>query len=252
MRQRRRTVARAAGAGLPRLGRGGGRYLGAWRAAPRGTGRRRRGSAGVPAPRPPSPKQVRWWLLLPPERRTARQQAYLDRLLADTATLRLAAELVREFGRLLRERDLAALEPWLARAEASGLAEFAACARSLRQDRAAIEAALTHEWSNGQTEGQVTRLKLVKRQMFGRAKSICCDGGCSTAPRDDKRRAPHAGQRRHGTPSGSSRAIGHAAQSPEEARTAHRRARRPGHPQRSKRSGEPHDLIDALVNPPDP
>ena len=109
------------------------RYLGAWRAAPHGTGRRRRGSAGVPAPRPPSPKQVRWWLLQVPERRTSRQQAYLDRLLAGTVPLRLAAELAREFGRLLRERDLAALEPWLTRAEASGLAEFAACATSLRQ-----------------------------------------------------------------------------------------------------------------------
>lgn len=114
---------------------------------------------------------MRWWLLLPAERRTARQQAYLDRLLPGTAALQLAAELAREFGRLVRERDLAALEPWLARAEASGLAEFAACAASLRQDKAAVEAALTLPWSNGQTEGQVTRLKLVKRQMYGRAKA---------------------------------------------------------------------------------
>jgi len=69
-----------------------------------------------------------------------------------------------------RDRDLAALAPWLTRAEARGLDELAACALSLRQDRAAVEAALATEWSNGQTEGQVTRLKLVKRQMYGRAK----------------------------------------------------------------------------------
>jgi transposase len=146
------------------------RYLGAWRTDPRGTGRRRRGSAAVPAPRPPSPKQVRWWLLRAPARRTARQQAYLDRLLAGTEALRLAADLAWEFGRLLRARDLTALDPWLARAEASGLAEFAACAASLRQDEDALVAALTLPWSNGQTEGHVTRLKLVKRQMYGRAK----------------------------------------------------------------------------------
>jgi len=71
---------------------------------------------------------------------------------------------------LLRERDETALTPWLARAEASGLTEFAACAASLRQDEAALVAALTLPWSNGQTEGQVTRLKRVKRQMYGRAK----------------------------------------------------------------------------------
>ena len=51
----------------------------------------------------------------------------------------------------------------------SGLAEFAAGAASLRQDYAAVAAALTHEWSAGQTEGQVTRLKLLKWQMYGRA-----------------------------------------------------------------------------------
>jgi transposase len=146
------------------------RYLGTWRATPRSTGRQRRGSAGPPAPAPPSPAQARWWLLRPPERRTARQQAYLDRLLADCPPIQAAATLAREFGRLIRERDLVALEPWLAQAEGSGLAEFAACAASLRLDEAAVAAALTHEWSAGQTEGQVTRLKLLKRQMFGRAK----------------------------------------------------------------------------------
>lgn len=146
------------------------RYLGAWRTTAQGTGRRRHDRAGMPAPRPPSPKQVRGWLLAAPERRTARQQAYVDRLLVGSDTLHLATDIAREFGRLLRERDVAALDPWLSRAEASGLAEFAACATSLRLDGAALTAALTLPWSNGQTEGQVTRLKLVKRQMYGRAK----------------------------------------------------------------------------------
>ncbi len=146
------------------------RSLGAWRTAPRRVGRQRRGSTGPPAPRPPAPKQVRWWLLLPPERRTARQQAYLDRLLVGSPPLQAAAELARDFGRLLRARDPAALEPWLVRAEASELPESAACATRLRQDGAAVTAALTLPWSNGQTEGQVTRLKLLKRQTYGRAK----------------------------------------------------------------------------------
>ena len=77
--------------------------------------------------------------------------------------------LAREFDRLIRDRDAAALDPWLARAEASGLREFGDFAAGLRRDLAAVEAALTEEWSSGQVEGQVNRLKLVKRAMFGRA-----------------------------------------------------------------------------------
>lgn len=145
------------------------RYVGAWRPPPDGPGRRPRGSGTPPTPRPPSPKQVRWWLLLAAERRTERQRAYLARLVADAPLVQLAADLAGEFGRLLRARDVVALEPWLARAETSDLAEFVTCATGLRQDLAAVVAALTLPWSNGQTEGQVTRLKLVKRQMYGRA-----------------------------------------------------------------------------------
>jgi transposase len=52
--------------------------------------------------------------------------------------------------------------------ERSGLAELKAFARGLEQDRAAVNAALSQEWSNGQVEGQVHRLKLLKRQMVRR------------------------------------------------------------------------------------
>ncbi|MCW6511176.1 hypothetical protein [Lichenifustis flavocetrariae] len=59
------------------------------------------------------------------------------------------------------------LDPWLA--DATGT-EMASYANGITADRAAVSAAITGSWSNGQTEGQVTRLKLVERQMFGRAK----------------------------------------------------------------------------------
>jgi transposase len=58
----------------------------------------------------------------------------------------------------------------LEQAETSGLPKFAACAASLQRDRAVVEAALQLVWNNGQTEGQMTKLKLVKRSMYGRAK----------------------------------------------------------------------------------
>ena len=62
-----------------------------------------------------------------------------------------------------------ALEAWMAEATDSGIAEVARFARGLQDDLHAIQAGLTLEWSNGVTEGQVHRLKLVKRQGYGRA-----------------------------------------------------------------------------------
>jgi transposase len=48
--------------------------------------------------------------------------------------------------------------------------EIRSFATGIRQDEAAVRAALAHEWSNGQVEGQINKLKLIKRQMYGRAK----------------------------------------------------------------------------------
>jgi transposase len=59
------------------------------------------------------------------------------------------------------------LERWITEASSSLLASFAT---GIVNDRAAVKAALDQPWSNGQTEGQNTKLKLVKRQMYGRAK----------------------------------------------------------------------------------
>ena len=149
------------------------RSLGAWRTTPRRRGRQPRpagGSVPTPSPTPPSPRQVRWWLLQEPDGCPADQQAYLARLLRACPTLQAASALAREFGRLLRQRDAPACDPWLARAERSGIAAFGGGARSRRLDDAAIAAALRAPYSNGPTAGNVTRLKLVQRQMYGRAK----------------------------------------------------------------------------------
>jgi len=64
---------------------------------------------------------------------------------------------------------VAGFREWLDAARASGLPELATFADSLRRDRPEVEAALTTEWSAGQTEGQINRLKTIKRQMYGRA-----------------------------------------------------------------------------------
>jgi transposase len=116
-----------------------------------------------------SPRRTRWLLLKEETSLTAEQQAYCDELLAQSAAIEAACTLTRAFWRLIRERDGSALGPWLTEARASGLAEFREFAAGIERDRAAVDAALIYEWSSGQTEGQITRLKLLKRQMFGRA-----------------------------------------------------------------------------------
>jgi transposase len=63
----------------------------------------------------------------------------------------------------------AELDRWLADAEASGVTEIARFARKARREEAAIAAGCTLPWSNGQTEGQIARLKAIKRSMYGRA-----------------------------------------------------------------------------------
>ncbi len=67
---------------------------------------------------------------------------------------------------MIRKKAHTDLDPWLERACTSLVASF----NGITKDKAAINAAITTAWSNGQTEGQITKLKLVKRQMFGRAK----------------------------------------------------------------------------------
>ena len=94
-------------------------------------------------------------------------RAYVERLLALSPALATVRDLAQRFAALVRAHTADALTPWLADAERSELCGFAA---GLRQDEQAVRAALTLPWSSGQVEGQVTRLKLVKRQSYGRAK----------------------------------------------------------------------------------
>ena len=77
--------------------------------------------------------------------------------------------MIHTFLRMVRERRGDALEAWMAEATHSGIAELARFARGLQDDLSAITAGLTLEWSNGVTEGQIHRLKLLKRQGDGRA-----------------------------------------------------------------------------------
>lgn len=67
---------------------------------------------------------------------------------------------------MIRKKTEADLDPWIAEVNPSLIASFAT---GIMKDRAAVRAVIPKPWSNGQTEGQITKLKLVKRQVFGRA-----------------------------------------------------------------------------------
>jgi transposase len=78
-----------------------------------------------------------------------------------------AREIIAEFHLMIRRKAEARLSLWIERARASLVASFAS---GVAKGEAAVRAAITSSWSNGQTEGQITRLKLVRRQMYGRGK----------------------------------------------------------------------------------
>jgi transposase len=77
--------------------------------------------------------------------------------------------LVQQFQRLVKERDASAFSAWRERVLRSALPELRSFIAGLHRDKAGVMAALTLPWSDGPVEGQVTRLKIIKRQMYGRA-----------------------------------------------------------------------------------
>ena len=78
-----------------------------------------------------------------------------------------ASEVVAAFQAMIRRKALAELDPWIDRAKKTLVASFT---NGVTKDKVAVSAAISSGWSNGQTEGQICKLKLVKRQMYGRGK----------------------------------------------------------------------------------
>jgi transposase len=97
------------------------------------------------------------------------QRRYLKQLRASCPELVAAQELAGRFAGLVREGDEGGLAGWLREAAECRVPEIAAFAKGVLQDEEAVRAAMREPWSNGQVEGQVNRLKTLKRQMYGRA-----------------------------------------------------------------------------------
>ena len=109
-------------------------------------------------------------MLKEPAERGPEEQALVRALGDRCAELKTSAELAREFAGLVRRRQAGGWDDWMTKVHGPGVArELSGFAEGLKQDEAAVKAALSLEWSNGQTEGHINRLKLLKRQMYGRA-----------------------------------------------------------------------------------
>jgi transposase len=98
------------------------------------------------------------------------EAAQLAQLQAQHPEVAAAIALAQDFTRLVRERQPDQLAPWLARAAESPLVPLQRFAKGLRDDYDAVKAGVTLPWSTGPVEGHINRLKMLKRQMFGRAK----------------------------------------------------------------------------------
>src|SRR4051812_29420127 len=133
---------------------------------------RKRGSlppVGDPHRQPLTPRTAAWLVLRHAEHRDATDAEQLSRLRTQHAALTEAIILAEEFVAMIHEGQAERFDPWLAQARDSTLPAFRNFARKIDSDDDAVRGAVTSPWSTGQVEGQINRLKMIKRQMFGRA-----------------------------------------------------------------------------------
>jgi transposase len=144
-------------------------YRGSQRTLRRLTAQLRHDTA-VPTPPPaPAARKVASWILTPPGKLTDDNRATLTQITARCEELKATRGLVREFADMLCHRHGEHLEAWATQAEASPVSELRGFAKGLRKDWAAVTAGLTVPYSSGAVEGHVNRIKMIKRQMYGRA-----------------------------------------------------------------------------------
>ena len=116
-----------------------------------------------------TPRHVVRWLLQPIEERASKTQEFLTLLAQADREVAQVQLLVEEFLILTRKLQGTELEPWLERVKATGAREILQFAHGLERDKAAVVAGLTLPYSTGPVEGHINRLKLLKRQSYGRA-----------------------------------------------------------------------------------
>jgi len=122
------------------------------------------------APPPPKPRQVVRWMMTKPDDLNAEDLLRLKEILARCPELGATARYVGESATMMRDLRGDLLEEWMRSIEASDVSALHSLAIGLRSDQAAVTAGLTLHWNSGPVEGQVNKIKMLKRTMFGRAK----------------------------------------------------------------------------------
>ena len=116
-----------------------------------------------------SPTRASWLFVSQRTKLNEKQQWQVKQIRESHPDLDVAYQLSQSFVTMLAERRDQYLDTWLKQAEQSTISEFQGFANGIRRDYAAVKAAFSSEISNGQVEGQVHRLKLQKRHVYGRA-----------------------------------------------------------------------------------
>lgn len=132
-------------------------------------GGRKGAETGPPPVKPPSARTAMWQLTRPLKKLDADEAAFRKALIENDPDIAAATALAHRFQKMVKRRRRKDLAQWMDDARKSGISELAGFADGLEKDRVAVENGLSSKWSNGQTEGQVNRLKMLKRQMYGRA-----------------------------------------------------------------------------------
>ena len=113
--------------------------------------------------------QLQWLFVRWPDELTDEEQNVLAWLVEAHSSLSTAYRLVQHFRRMIGNRAGHELEDWVQQCLGSHIRELVRFARGLQAEWEPVVAGLTYGASNGQTEGQVRKLKLIKRQAYGRA-----------------------------------------------------------------------------------
>ncbi|MEV5783734.1 ISL3 family transposase [Streptomyces sp. NPDC048448] len=131
--------------------------------------RKKRTAPRAVTAQPPAPRLVTRWILSRPESLTEIEQLRLKSVLANCPELDALTGHVRSFATMLTERQGERLPEWLDAVRQDDLPSLHTLAAGIDRDRDAVTAGLTLPWSSGVVEGHVNRIKMLKRQMFGRA-----------------------------------------------------------------------------------
>jgi transposase len=122
-----------------------------------------------PLTRRMSPTRASWLYVSQPTKLNDKQRHQVEQIRQGHRDLDMAYQLSQAFVSMLAERRDKDLDAWLIQAKHNGIIELKSFAQGIGRDYTAVRAAFSSQYSNGQVEGQVNRLKLIKRQLFGRA-----------------------------------------------------------------------------------